>query len=123
MEISIPLAVSLTILFITVIGILAYLIFTVRNLKDRIDVLSLEMIDFHSDVDHHQVDNAKDYRDCIKEMNTNFDKINRKIEGNYNNMLRHDVPKAAEKAAEKHIKIGIANFINSRANNTHLEKS
>jgi hypothetical protein len=122
MEINILLVVAITVLSITIIGILSYLIFTTRNLKDRVELLAMEMIDFHSDVDHQQVDNAKSYRDYIKEMDTRFDRINRKMEGNYNNILKHDVPKVAEKAAEKHIKIGMARFINSRANNTHLEK-
>jgi len=120
MEINILLAISITILFITIISVLAYLIFYIHNIKNRIDILSLEMVDFHEDVDYKQIDSEKGYRDCIKEMNTSFDVLNRKIDKQHKDIVKHYVPRAAEEAAEKHITKGIANFINTRANSSPL---
>ena len=72
--------VLITILSVGVLGTFVYLISTVRSLKDRVETLALEMVDFHTDYDNYQVQIERRFEDNNKELDIRFDRAHRKID-------------------------------------------
>ena len=72
--------VLITILSVGVLGTLVYLISTVRSLKDRVETLALEMVDFHTEYDNYQVRVEREFESRDKDMDIRTDRIYRKID-------------------------------------------
>ena len=79
MELNTLTTVLITILSVGTLSTLAYLVFTVRNLKDRVETLALEMIDFHTDIDNHEVNHAREHDKFSDDVDIRFDRIHRKV--------------------------------------------
>jgi|TARA_R110001583_G_scaffold27129_1_gene97282 hypothetical protein len=76
---------TLTIVLITILSVgtlstLVYLVSAVRNLKDRVQTLASEMVDFHTEYDNHQVQIERLFDNREKEMDIRTDRIYRKMD-------------------------------------------
>ena len=89
MEINTLTTVLITILSVGTLSTLAYLVFTVRNLKDRVETLALEMIDFHTDIDNHEVNHAREHDKFSDDVDIRFDRLHRKVGKNQEEMYQH----------------------------------
>jgi len=72
--------VLITILSVGILGTLVYLVSAVRSLKDRVETLALEMVDFHTEYDNYQVQIERGLENRNKEVDIRFDRIYRKID-------------------------------------------
>tara|TARA_R110000824_G_C14820222_1_gene636622 strand:+ start:236 stop:577 length:342 start_codon:yes stop_codon:yes gene_type:complete len=80
MENNTLMIVLITIISVGILGTLVYLIFTVRSLKDRLETLALEMVDFHTEYDNYQVQIEREFDNKDKDMDIRTDRIYRKID-------------------------------------------
>ena len=71
--------VLITILSVGVLSTLVYLILAVRNLKSRVDTLGLEMVDFHTDYDHYQINQQRLLDEASKDLDIRLDRVHRKM--------------------------------------------
>ena len=79
MEINTLITVLITIISVGILSTLVYLIFAVRNLKSRVDTLGLEMVDFHTDYDHYQINQQRLLDEASKDLDIRLDRIHRKM--------------------------------------------
>ncbi len=79
MENSILTTVLITIISVGILSTLVYLIFAVRNLKSRVDTLGLEMVDFHTNYDHYQINQQRLLDEASKDLDIRLDRIHRKM--------------------------------------------
>jgi uncharacterized protein (DUF3084 family) len=80
MEINTLTTVLITILSVGTLSTLAYLVFTVRSLKDRVGTLALEMVDFHMEIDKKEVEHAREHDKFSDDVEIRFDRVHRKID-------------------------------------------
>ena len=71
--------VLITIVSVGILSTLVYLVFTVRSLKDRLETLALEMVDFHTYVDNQEVEHARKHDKFSDDVDIRFDRIHRKV--------------------------------------------
>ena len=79
MEINILTTVLITIISVGILSTLVYLVSTVRDLKDRVETLALEMIDFHTYVDNQEINHAREHDKLTDDVDIRFDRIHRKV--------------------------------------------
>ena len=79
MENSILTTVLITIISVGILSTLVYLIFAVRNLKSRVDTLGLEMVDFHTNYDHYQINQQRLLDEASKDLDIRLDRVHRKM--------------------------------------------
>ena len=79
MENEILITVLITILSVGTLSTLVYLVSTVRNLKDRVETLALEMIDFHTYVDNQEIEHARKHDKFSDDVEIRFDRVHRKV--------------------------------------------
>ena len=79
METNILTTVLITILSVGTLSTLVYLVLTVRNLKSRVDILGLEMVDFHAEYDRYQIEQQRELADKAKDIDIRFDRVHRKM--------------------------------------------
>jgi hypothetical protein len=82
MEINTLITVLITILSVGTLSTLMYLVFTVRSLKDRVETLALEMIDFHTYVDNQEIEQARKHDKFSDDVDIRFDRVHRKVSKN-----------------------------------------
>ena len=79
METNILTTVLITILSVGTLSTLVYLVLTVRNLKSRVDILGLEMVDFHAEYDRYQIEQQRELSDKAKDIDIRLDRVHRKM--------------------------------------------
>ena len=79
MENSILTTVLITIISVGILSTLVYFIFAVRNLKSRVDTLGLEIVDFHTDYDHYQINQQRLLDEASKDLDIRLDRVHRKM--------------------------------------------
>ena len=79
METNILTTVLITILSVGTLSTLVYLVLTVRNLKSRVDILGLEMVDFHAEYDRYQIEQQRELADKAKDIDIRLDRVHRKM--------------------------------------------
>jgi len=84
--------VLITIVSVGILSTLVYLVSTVRSLKDRLETLALEMVDFHTYVDNREVEQARKHDKFSDDVDIRFDRVHRKVGKNqeevYQNLER-----------------------------------
>jgi len=84
--------VLITIVSVGILSTLVYLVSTVRSLKDRLETLALEMVDFHTYVDNQEVNHAREHDRFSDDVDLRFDRVPRKVGKNqeevYQNLER-----------------------------------
>ena len=79
MEYNMLITVLITIVSVGILSTLVYLVSTVRSLKDRVETLALEMIDFHTYVDNQEVNQARKHDKFSDDVDIRFDRVHRKV--------------------------------------------
>ena len=79
MEINTLTTVLITILSVGILSTLVYLVSAVRSLKDRLETLALEMVDFHTYVDKQEVEHAREHDKISDDVDIRFDRVHRKV--------------------------------------------
>ena len=79
METNILTTVLITILSVGTLSTLVYLVLTVRNLKSRVDILGLEMVDFHAEYARYQIEQQRELADKAKDIDIRLDRVHRKM--------------------------------------------
>ena len=80
MEYNMLITVLITIVSVGILSTLVYLISTVRSLKDRLETLALEMVDFHTYVDKQEVEHAREHDKFSDDVEIRFDRVHRKVD-------------------------------------------
>ena len=80
MEYNMLITVLITIVSVGILSTLVYLVSTVRNLKDRVETLALEMVDFHTYVDNQEVEQARKHDKFSDDVEIRFDRVHRKVD-------------------------------------------
>ena len=80
MEINTLTTVLITIAAVGTLGTFVYLVSTVRSLKDRLETLALEMVDFHTYVDKQEVEHAREHDKFSDDVEIRFDRVHRKVD-------------------------------------------
>ena len=79
MENNILTIVLITIASVGTLGTFVYLVSSVRSLKDRLETLALEMVDFHTYVDNQEVEAARKHDRFSDDIDIRFDRVHRKV--------------------------------------------
>ena len=79
MENEILKTVLITILSVGTLSTLMYLVSTVRNLKDKVGSLSLEIGGVHTELNHQVREQEVELDKVLIDLNTRFDKVHRKM--------------------------------------------
>ena len=96
MELNTLTTVLITILSVGTLSTLTYLVFTVRNLKDRVETLALEMVDFHTYIDNQEVNHAREHDKFSDDVDIRFDRVHRKV-GKNQEEVYHNLEKLERK--------------------------
>ena len=80
MEYNMLITVLITIVSVGILSTLVYLVSTVRNLKDRVETLAQEMIDFHTYVDNQEIEHARKHDKFSDDVDIRFDRVHRKVD-------------------------------------------
>ena len=80
MEYNMLITVLITIVSVGILSTLVYLVSTVRSLKDRLETLALEMVDFHTYVDKQEVEHAREHDKFSDDVEIRFDRVHRKVD-------------------------------------------
>ena len=96
MEYNMLTTVLITILSVGILSTLVYLVFTVRSLKDRLETLALEMVDFHTYVDKQEVEHAREHDRFSDDVDIRFDRVHRKV-GKNQEEVYHNLEKLERK--------------------------
>ena len=88
MENEILTTVLITILSVGALSTLVYLVSTVRNLKDRVDSLSLEISGVYTEMNHNVREQEVELDKVLVDLNTRFDKVHRKMNKKENELFR-----------------------------------
>ena len=89
MEINTLTTVLITIAAVGTLGTFVYLVSTVRSLKDRLETLALEMVDFHTYIDNQEVNHAREHDKFSDDVDIRFDRVHRKVGKNQEEMYQH----------------------------------
>jgi len=100
MEINTTTTVLITIASVGTLGTFVYLVSTVRSLKDRLETLALEMVDFHTYVDNREVEQARDHDRFSDDVDIRFDRVHRKVKKNQEEVY-HNLERLENKLPEK----------------------
>ena len=79
MEINTTITVLITIVSVGILSTLVYLVSTIRSLKDRVETLALEMVDFHTYVDNQEIEQARKHDKFSDDVDIRFDRVHRKV--------------------------------------------
>ena len=79
MENEILTTVLITILSVGALSTLVYLVSTVRNLKDKVGSLSLEIGGVYTEMNHNVREQEVELEKVLVDLNTRFDKVHRKM--------------------------------------------
>ena len=79
METKILTTVLITILSVGTLSTLMYLVSTVRNLKDKVGSLSLEIGGVYTEMNHNVREQEVELDKVLVDLNTRFDKVHRKM--------------------------------------------
>ena len=88
MENNMLITVLITIVSVGILSTLVYLVSTVRSLKDRLETLALEMVDFHTYVDNQEVNHAREHDKFSDDVDIRFDRVHRKVSKNQDEVYR-----------------------------------
>ena len=88
MEYNMLITVLITIVSVGILSTLVYLVSTVRSLKDRLETLALEMVDFHTYVDNQEVNHAREHDKFSDDVDIRFDRVHRKVGKNQEEISR-----------------------------------
>ena len=99
MEYNMLITVLITILSVGILSTLVYLVSTVRSLKDRVETLALEMVDFHMEIDKKEVDHAREHDKVSDDVDIRFDRVHRKVSKNHDEVYR-DIDRLKNKLPE-----------------------
>ena len=72
--------VLITIVSVGTLSTFVYLVSAVRSLKDRLETLALEMVDFHTYVDKQEVEHAREHDKFSDDVEIRFDRVHRKVD-------------------------------------------
>ena len=72
--------VLITIVSVGTLSTFVYLVSAVRSLKDRLETLALEMVDFHTYVDNQEVEHAREHDKFSDDVEIRFDRVHRKVD-------------------------------------------
>ena len=103
MENNMLITVLITIASVGILSTIGYLVSTVRSLKDKVEALSLEMIDFHTYTNNQEANHAREHENFSQDLDVRFDKVHRKLSKNqdevYQNLERFEtkLPEAIRK--------------------------
>ena len=103
MENNMLITVLITIASVGILSTIGYLVSTVRSLKDKVEALSLEMIDFHTHTNNQEANHAREHEHFSHDLDVRFDKVHRKLSKNqdevYQNLERFEtkLPEAIRK--------------------------
>jgi len=89
MEINTTITVLITIASVGTLGTFVYLVSTVRSLKDRLETLALEMVDFHTYVDNQEVNHAREHDRFSDDVDIRFDRVHRKVSKNQDEVYQN----------------------------------
>ena len=89
MEINTLTIVLITIASVGILSTLVYLVSTVRSLKDRVETLALEMVDFHTYVDNQEVAHARNHDRFSDDVDIRFDRVHRNVSKNQDEIYRN----------------------------------
>ena len=89
MENNMLITVLITIASVGILSTLVYLVSTVRSLKDRLETLALEMVDFHTYVDKQEVEQARNHDRFSDDVDIRFDRVHRKVVKNQDEVHRN----------------------------------
>ena len=82
MEYNMLITVLITIVSVGILSTLVYLVSAVRSLKDRVETLAMEMIDFHTYVDNQEIEQARKQDKFSDDVEIRFDRVHRKVSKN-----------------------------------------
>ena len=88
MENEILTTVLITILSVGALSTLVYLVSTVRNLKDKVGSLSLEISGVYTEMNHNVREREVELDKILVDLNTRFDKVHRKMNKKENELFR-----------------------------------
>ena len=88
MENEILTTVLITILSVGALSTLVYLVSTVRNLKDKVGSLSLEIGGVYTEMNHNVREQEVELDKVLVDLNTRFDKVHRKMNKNEEELFR-----------------------------------
>ena len=88
MENEILTTVLITILSVGALSTLVYLVSTVRNLKDKVGSLSLEIGGVYTEINHNVREQEVELDKVLVDLNTRFDKVHRKMNKKENELFR-----------------------------------
>ena len=80
MEYNMLITVLITIISVGILSTFVYLVSTVRNLKDRVETLALEMIEFNTYVDNQEIEHARKHDKFSDDVEIRFDRVHRKVD-------------------------------------------
>ena len=100
MENNTLMIVLITIASVGILSTLVYLVSTVRSLKDRLETLALEMVDFHTYVDKQEVEHAREHERFSNDVDIRFDRVHRKV-GKNQEEVYHNLERLENKLPEK----------------------
>tara|TARA_Y100001963_G_scaffold111231_1_gene153829 strand:- start:266 stop:595 length:330 start_codon:yes stop_codon:yes gene_type:complete len=95
MENEILTTVLITILSVGALSTLVYLVSTVRNLKDKVGSLSLEIGGVYTEMNHNVREQEVELNNVLKDLDTRFDRVHRKM-----NKKEEDVFRAMQEQVE-----------------------
>ena len=99
-EYNMLITVLITIISVGILSTLVYLVSAVRSLKDRLETLALEMVDFHTYVDNQEVNHAREHDRFTDDVDIRFDRVHRKV-GKNNDEIYHTIDRLENKLPEK----------------------
>ena len=79
MENEILITVLITILSVGALSTFVYLVSTVRNLKDKVSTLFLEIGDVHTELNHHVREKEVELINIYKDLDNRMDRVHRKM--------------------------------------------
>ena len=87
-EYNMLITVLITIVSVGTLSTFVYLVSAVRSLKDRLETLALEMVDFHTYVDNQEVNHAREHDRFTDDVDIRFDRVHRKVGKNQDEVYR-----------------------------------
>ena len=89
MENNMLITVLITIASVGILSTIGYLVSTVRSLKDKVEALSLEMIDFHTHTNNQEANHAREHENFSHDLDVRFDKVHRKLSKNQDEVYQN----------------------------------
>ena len=89
MEYNMLITVLITIVSVGILSTLVYLVSTIRSLKDRVETLALEMVDFHTEYDNYQIAIERDLKEINNSIEIRLDRVYRKMDKQSSDISKH----------------------------------